>query len=404
MCYAALGLSVLAGCAEREEVLPGVREPVDAVLQRTDAEALSLITEDDNQSREISLPAQETNSSAQQFEGSPDFRTLHPALGQNLSRVWSVNIGRGDERKQRITADPVVGDGLIYTLDAGTTVTAVSTSGDIVWQSKINTKEDDDDEATGGGLALDAGTLYVSSGFGILTALDGATGATIWEQQLEATGSGRPLVAGGFYCKDTNMRIVPILMAVLVAVLILAFVLERDALTAMLGGPATASQTPAETETAPEIVTPEPSNAALIKVVAKRSVAQSVDSAVILRGQTEAARQVDVRAETNSTVISDPLRKGVFVEKDDLLCRLDPGTRQASLAEARARLTEAQARQSEAASRVPEAEARLNEASARLDEALTNQNVARQLSQDGFAAETRGQERRRGCRGSRSLC
>ena len=41
-----------------------------------------------------------------------------------------------------------------------------------------------------------------------------------------------------------------------------------------------------------------------------RSTAQAIDNAVLLRGRTEAARQVDVRAETSGLVSSEPLRKG----------------------------------------------------------------------------------------------
>ena len=47
-----------------------------------------------------------------------------------------------------------------------------------------------------------------------------------------------------------------------------------------------------------------------IKVIAIKSQAVELDSAVILRGQTEAARQVELRAETTGQIISEPLRKG----------------------------------------------------------------------------------------------
>jgi multidrug efflux system membrane fusion protein len=120
----------------------------------------------------------------------------------------------------------------------------------------------------------------------------------------------------------------------------------------------------------------------VVSVVAMTSTAQTIDSAVILRGRTEAARQVDVRSETTGQVISDPLRKGAFVNAGDMLCELDPGTRASRVTEARARLTEAEGR-------VPEAEAAVAEATARVREADINVNAARQLSQDGFASETR---------------
>ena len=56
---------------------------------------------------------------------------------------------------------------------------------------------DGDSDATGGGLAYANGVLYVSSGFGRLTALDAKSGAIKWQKRLNATGSGAPLVNDG---------------------------------------------------------------------------------------------------------------------------------------------------------------------------------------------------------------
>jgi multidrug efflux system membrane fusion protein len=118
-----------------------------------------------------------------------------------------------------------------------------------------------------------------------------------------------------------------------------------------------------------------------VKIVAMRSQAAMVNTAVILRGRTEAARQVNVMAETTGKVISVPLRKGRMVTQGQKLCQLDPGTRMANLADARARLTVAR-------TRVPEAKARQDEAQARLDEAKINNNAALKLSAGGYATKT----------------
>ncbi|MEM6680325.1 MAG: efflux RND transporter periplasmic adaptor subunit, partial [Pseudomonadota bacterium] len=75
---------------------------------------------------------------------------------------------------------------------------------------------------------------------------------------------------------------------------------------------------------------------------------------------TEANRTVTVEAETSGLVITQPLRAGTRVSAGDVLCRLDPGPREAELAEARARLAEAES------------------------EAV----AARGLSEKGFTAET----------------
>ncbi len=188
---------LVGACAERQDVLPGKREPIDAVLTTFSGNALEEPDSAENRSEPIALPAQVSNSAAPQFEGSPVFRTDHAALGASLTRIWSVDIGDGDSRKQRITADPVVGGGLVYTLDAGSRVTAVSTDGTPVWSRDVITREGDAGDATGGGLALDDGRLFVSSGLGVLVALDASSGAPLWEQDLEGTASGRPLVADG---------------------------------------------------------------------------------------------------------------------------------------------------------------------------------------------------------------
>ncbi len=181
------------------------------------------------------------------------------------------------------------------------------------------------------------------------------------------------------------MKIVPMLTAIMVTAFLYFIVVERDDLLAFAS--ASTAQSSAETvEIDAEIIGEEQVKASdadtLVRVVAIHSLATNIDSAVVLRGQTEADRQVEVRAETSAQVISDPLRRGTRVQKGDLLCELDPGTREASLAEKLARLSEARAR-------VPESQARLDEAKARLDEALINNNAAEKLMEGGFASETR---------------
>lgn len=179
-----------------------------------------------------------------------------------------------------------------------------------------------------------------------------------------------------------DMRLFPVLIALLVAAAIYTFVFERERLVAMLpagAGDAAEAEAAQETGTAGATEAGEPG---LMRVVVQRSEAREVDSAVKLRGRTEADREVDLRAETSGLVVSEPLGRGAFVEAGDVLCRLDPAARQATLEEARARLKEAQAR-------VPEAQARLEEARAALEEAQINYRAASNLVKNGYASETR---------------
>lgn len=190
------------------------------------------------------------------------------------------------------------------------------------------------------------------------------------------------------------MRIVPVLTAILVSVFLFYLVIERDALLSFARGGAEADEQiePLAGDT-PESdidagVAAEPREGA-IGVIAIKSKAREVESAVVLRGETEAAREVTVQAETSGKVVSDPLRKGAFVEDGQILCKLDPGTRGASLAEAEARLAEARARIPETQAQVPRAEAQLEQARAQLEEARINDNAARKLGEGGYASQTR---------------
>lgn len=186
VCSAALG-ALLSACAEPEIILQGQREDI-----RTDANS-----EVANQSKPISLPRQTVNANWAQTHGLQAQRTTHPALSAAPQLAWVTSIGEGDARRQRITARPVVADGKIFTLDSAAQVSAVSPSGQVLWQSDLIPSREGAGQATGGGMAFDKGVLYISSGYGVLTALDATSGKQIWRQELEATGSGDPIVRDG---------------------------------------------------------------------------------------------------------------------------------------------------------------------------------------------------------------
>ncbi|MFK7869894.1 MAG: efflux RND transporter periplasmic adaptor subunit [Roseobacter sp.] len=176
------------------------------------------------------------------------------------------------------------------------------------------------------------------------------------------------------------MRFFSLIAALAVPALLYLFIFQRPVLMSAFMAETDAVETAevvAQDVAAEEIT---PSN--LVKVVVQRSTAQEIDTAVVLRGQTNAARQVDVRSETSAIVVSDPLRKGSYVEQGQTLCQLDEGTRGTALDQALAQLDEARAR-------VPEAEARLTQALAQVDEARINQQASAKLSQGGFASTTR---------------
>ena len=184
------------------------------------------------------------------------------------------------------------------------------------------------------------------------------------------------------------MRIVSLITAVAVVSILYVLVFERDVLRGFSDGEnieelANDLGDGPELNSEVEIVTSKTEKSKkVISVVVVESIAKTIDSAVVLRGETAAARLVEVRSETSGQVVNEPLKKGTTISQGEVLCKLDPGTRQATLADAVAGLAEARAR-------VPETQAKLDEAKARLAEAKINFNAANKLSEGGYASETR---------------
>ena len=185
------------------------------------------------------------------------------------------------------------------------------------------------------------------------------------------------------------MKLVPFLTAILVTVFLYFLVIERETFFEFAGLSKAAETEEVVESTAASTPSSEEIEEKVVSVIARRSEAQTIDSAVVLRGDTRAARQVELRSETSGQVISEPLRKGTFVEAGQVMCQIDIGTREISLADAQARLAEVRARIPETESRIPEAEARIEEAKSRLTEAQINLNAAEKLAEGGYASESR---------------
>ena len=187
-------LVVAAGCSDPDVKLRGKREPVTAIL--TDGGA-QLNAPQENQSRSFEAPAQKNNLNWPQGHGTPKTRTTHPALAAALAKAWSASIGRGDRQRARISADLIVVDGMIVTLDSQSVLVATSASGARLWSLDLTPVGEQSGEADGGGIASGDGRIYVTTGYGELAAVDPKTGEKIWSQSLMALAAGRPAYADG---------------------------------------------------------------------------------------------------------------------------------------------------------------------------------------------------------------
>lgn len=189
---AALGLS---GCdsffGESEgPPLPGERISV-LRLNR------SLIADPAISDLRVRLPEPYANAEWPQSGGYATHAMHHLAGPESVSRAWSASVGQGTGSDRFILAQPVIAGGRIYTMDAGSTVTAFDAQGGSqAWRVDL-TAEDEDDDLFGGGLAVDNGRVLVTTQFAEVIALDAGSGAELWRTRLTGPMRSAPAANGG---------------------------------------------------------------------------------------------------------------------------------------------------------------------------------------------------------------
>ncbi len=185
---ACLLLAVAAGCAPRELILTGER--LDLRPPQQDAAAAA------DRAAPISIPGPRTNADWTHVAGDAQHDPGNVSFSAAPQRIWTASIGQGENRRHRITAAPVVSGGRIFTVDSRARVMAHDTGGNALWSADLTPATDSPDDASGAGLAVSGGTLFVTTAFGDLFALDVSTGRELWSQDLDAPASGAPAVYG----------------------------------------------------------------------------------------------------------------------------------------------------------------------------------------------------------------
>jgi outer membrane protein assembly factor BamB len=175
---------------KKETPLPGERIPV---LQSGSSIAADPRLKD----LRIALPKPRVNPAWPQAGGYPSHAMYHLALAPKVSRVWRISIGAGSSKSRRLTVQPVIGGGRIYTMDARAVVRAFDAkSGKSLWEAKVLPKEESDADI-GGGIAFDGGRLYVVTGAAEVLALEAGTGKEIWRAKTVAPMRAAPTIGGG---------------------------------------------------------------------------------------------------------------------------------------------------------------------------------------------------------------
>ncbi len=184
---------LLAGCGDEEVFLPGERLPVREDGSGGIGEIAAASTD---VSAPLSLPAPRRLADWPMRVGAADNDPGHATLSTSPRLLWSANIGSGDSRRLRITADPVSDGNRLFTLDARSRIAATGLNGATLWSRDLVPRSEREGDASGGGIAVAGGIVFVSTGFGELHALDAASGGERWVQRLNAPLT-TPKVAGG---------------------------------------------------------------------------------------------------------------------------------------------------------------------------------------------------------------
>jgi len=181
---------------------------------------------------QVVLPPAYANTDWPQVGGNPSHVVQHTGATGDFSKLWSKDTGKGSARKGRVVAPPVVAGGRIYAMDGNNRVTAMdANTGERLWDYKVALAEREktrvgrigivervrdplsfldgsgtDKESVGGGVAVADGKLFVTSGLGIVSALDAENGEEIWTRVTRTPMHSAPTSSGGrvFAVSDDN--------------------------------------------------------------------------------------------------------------------------------------------------------------------------------------------------------
>jgi outer membrane protein assembly factor BamB len=205
VCLAASLAVSLAACSAGMPSLPSIKNPFAKAEEKLPGQRVAVITDQSLEAvnpavaaKPVALPPAVANAAWSDPGGAPSNSLGHLAMGERVNKSWRVDIGTGSSSSGRLSAVPIVADGKVFTLDAGGTVSAFSAAGGgRVWSTSVTPKNEKRAEGFGGGLALDSGRLYVTTGYGTAVGIDPGKGSVLWTQKIGEPVRSSPTAAGG---------------------------------------------------------------------------------------------------------------------------------------------------------------------------------------------------------------
>lgn len=143
----------------------------------------------------VVLPPAEVNPEWPQAGNTANKSYGNLALGAAPQRIWGVSIP-GSNRRRRLAAAPVIGDGQLFVMDTDGVVHAYDAgSGAQRWTASFRIEGDGATSVFGGGASYDNGRVYVTTGVGEVAALDSKDGKQLWKVKPAGPLRGSPTIA-----------------------------------------------------------------------------------------------------------------------------------------------------------------------------------------------------------------
>lgn len=173
---------------ETKPRLPGKREPV-----LPERNGLSV----EPNAPKVVLPPPVRNAAWPQDGGNPAHLMGHLEARPDLAEAWNADIGEGGGYRQKLLAQPVVAQNLVFTMDSDGVVSAFQLgNGTRVWRTDSKSKHVRSSNI-GGGLAWHQGVLYAVNGVGDAVAFDPAKGSVHWRKNFGVPARSGPTVVEG---------------------------------------------------------------------------------------------------------------------------------------------------------------------------------------------------------------
>ncbi|AKH42296.1 outer membrane protein assembly factor BamB [Altererythrobacter atlanticus] len=143
----------------------------------------------------VVVPTARRNEDWAQAGGTASNAIGHVELAEQPVRAWTASIP-GSNKKRRLAASPVVGNGKLFAVDTDGQVHAFNAeNGSRLWTHRIEVDGNMRDVAFGGGVSFNDGRVYATNGAGDVVAINAETGEQIWKTRPAGPLRGAPTVA-----------------------------------------------------------------------------------------------------------------------------------------------------------------------------------------------------------------